>query len=167
MKRAFRIGIVVLLPLITLSLGWGLGMRYAQQQVADTMSQLEFLYQGKTASGTLVHDPEKEVNLALLWGVWRLLQQHYIAPEKLETTTMLFGATSGYTLCEESKTSCRFGFSLSSAKSCSTLCGSHACLAMEDNEAGTTCQQETNMSCGGSPCTCASTLSDGICTCGK
>lgn len=95
MKRAFRIGIVVLLPLITLSLGWGLGMRYAQQQVADTMSQLEFLYQGKTASGTLVHDPEKEVNLALLWGVWRLLQQHYIAPEKLETTNMLFGATSG------------------------------------------------------------------------
>ncbi|MDD5041778.1 MAG: S41 family peptidase [Candidatus Peribacteraceae bacterium] len=95
MKRAFRIGIVVLLPLITLSLGWGLGMRYARQQVADTMSQLEFLYQGKTASGTLVHDPEKEVNLALLWGVWRLLQQHYIAPEKLETTNMLFGATAG------------------------------------------------------------------------
>ncbi|MFH0851699.1 MAG: S41 family peptidase [Candidatus Peregrinibacteria bacterium] len=95
MKRAFRISIVVLLPLITLSLGWGLGTRYAQQQVADMMSQLEFLYQGKTASGILVHDPEKEVNLALLWGVWRLLQQHYIAPEKLETTNMLFGATSG------------------------------------------------------------------------
>ncbi|MFA5272927.1 MAG: S41 family peptidase [Candidatus Peribacter sp.] len=95
MKRAFRIGIVVLLPLITLSLGWGLGTRYARQQVADMMSQLEFLYQGKTSSGTLVHDPEKEVNLALLWGVWRLLQQHYIAPEKLETTNMLFGATAG------------------------------------------------------------------------
>jgi len=95
MKRAFRISVVVLLPLITLSLGWGLGMRYAEQQVAETMSQLEFLYQGKTASGTLVHDPEKEVNLALLWGVWRLLQQHYIAPEKLETTNMLFGATAG------------------------------------------------------------------------
>lgn len=95
MKRAFRIGIVVLLPLMTLSLGWGLGVRYAKQQVAETMSQLEFLYQGKTASGTLVHDPEKEVNLALLWGVWRLLQQHYIAPEKLETTSMLYGATAG------------------------------------------------------------------------
>lgn len=95
MKRFLRISIVVLLPLITLSLGWGLGMRYAEQQVAETMSQLEFLYQGKTASGTLVHDPEKEVNLALLWGVWRLLQQHYIAPEKLETTNMLYGATAG------------------------------------------------------------------------
>ncbi|MFH1443876.1 MAG: S41 family peptidase [Candidatus Peregrinibacteria bacterium] len=95
MKRIFRIGIVILLPLITLSLGWGLGMRYSQQQVAETMSQLEFLYQGKTASGTLVHDPEKEVNLALLWGVWRLLQQHYISPENLNVTNMLFGATSG------------------------------------------------------------------------
>ncbi len=95
MKRIFRIGIVILLPLITLSLGWGLGMRYAKQQVAETMSQLEFLYQGKTASGTLVHDPEKEVNLALLWGVWRLLQQHYISPENLNVTNMLFGATSG------------------------------------------------------------------------
>lgn len=95
MKRAFRIGIIVLLPLITLTLGWGLGARYAQQQVADMMSQLEFLYQGKTASGSLVHDPEKEVNLSLMWGVWRLLQQHYIAPEKLDTTDMLFGATAG------------------------------------------------------------------------
>lgn len=95
MKRFFHIGAIGLLPLMTLLLGWGLGMRYAQQQVADTMSQLEFLYQGKTASGTLVHDPEKEVNLALLWGVWRLLQQHYIAPEKLEVTNMLFGATAG------------------------------------------------------------------------
>lgn len=95
MKRFFRVGIIVLLPLITLTLGWGLGVRYAEQQVAHTMSQLEFLYQGKTASGVLVHDPEKEVNLALLWGVWRLLQQHYIMPEKLEVTKMLFGATAG------------------------------------------------------------------------
>src|SRR3989339_36726 len=95
MKRTLRIGLIVLLPLITLSLGWGLGVRYAERQVADMMSQLEFLYQGKTASGTLVHDPEKEVDLALLWGVWRLLQQHYIAPEKLQTTNMLFGATAG------------------------------------------------------------------------
>lgn len=95
MQRILRIGVVVLLPLITLSLGWGLGMRYAEAQVADMMSQLEFLYQGKTASGALVHDPEKEVNLSLLWGVWRLLQQHYIAPEKLETTNMLYGATAG------------------------------------------------------------------------
>lgn len=95
MKRAFRIGILILLPFITLMLGWKIGTRLEEKRVADTMTELEFLYQGKSGTGMLINDPEKEVNLALLWGVWRLLQQHYIAPEKLQVTQMLYGATSG------------------------------------------------------------------------
>lgn len=95
MGRTLRIGAIILLPLLTLTLGWGLGVRFEQKKVSDTMTEIEFLYQGKTASGSLVHDPEKEVDLALLWGVWRLLQQNFIEPEKLQVTTMLYGATAG------------------------------------------------------------------------
>lgn len=95
MKRFLRIGTLILLPLITLALGWGLGLKFEEKRVADTVSELEFLYTGKTASGALVSDPEKEVNLALLWGVWRLLSQHYIAAEKLQVTPMLYGAVAG------------------------------------------------------------------------
>lgn len=95
MGRTFRIGAIILLPLLTLTLGWGLGARYEQRKVADTMTEIEFLYRGKTASGSLVHDPEKEVDLSLLWGVWRLLQKNYIAPEKLQAPSMLYGAVSG------------------------------------------------------------------------
>jgi len=95
MKNALRIGSTFLLPLLTLSLGWGLGARFEQKKVANAMAKIEFIYQGKTASGSLIHDPEKEVDLSLLWGVWRLLQKNYIAPEKLQVSSMLYGATSG------------------------------------------------------------------------
>lgn len=95
MNRFFRTAVLVALPLLTLALGWQLGMTTERKNVQDTLNQLEFLYTGKTASGSLVHDPEQEVNLSLLWGVWRLLLQHYIAPEKLQTTSLLYGATAG------------------------------------------------------------------------
>lgn len=77
----------------------------------------------------------------------------------------LFGSTAGYALCDETGTSCRFY--VSASKNCTQICGSHACLKAEDNEPGTTCQPETNMSCGGQPCICSSTLGDGICTCAR
>ncbi|MDD5623326.1 MAG: S41 family peptidase [Candidatus Peribacteraceae bacterium] len=95
MKRAVHAGILVLLPIITLLLGWQIGTRIEQQRVQDMVSELEFLYEGKTGSGALVNDPEKEANLALMWGVWRLLIQHYIAPEKLQVMPMIYGATAG------------------------------------------------------------------------
>jgi carboxyl-terminal processing protease len=40
-------------------------------------------------------DPEKEVDIALLWGVWRLLMRHYISPSELKTDEMVYGAVSG------------------------------------------------------------------------
>lgn len=95
MKRFFRVGILVFLPILTLALGWELGITYERKSTQDTIQELEFLYKGKTSSGSLVHDPEREVNLSLMWGVWRLLLQHYIAPEKLQVTPMLYGAVAG------------------------------------------------------------------------
>ena len=53
------------------------------------------LYSGETGSGQIVTDPEKEVDMSLLWGVWRILIKHYIAPDELEATKLLFGAVEG------------------------------------------------------------------------
>ena len=86
MNRFLRTGVLVALPLLTLALGWQLGMTAERKSMQDTLNQLEFLYTGKTASGSMVNDPEQEVNLSLLWGVWRLLLQNYIEPEKIQTT---------------------------------------------------------------------------------
>ena len=76
----------------------------------------------------------------------------------------LFGS---YQLCDETSTSCRIYFSTSPSKSCRTICGTHACLKAEDNDTSNHCAPEQPMACGSGPCTCDSTLGDGICTCSK
>lgn len=95
MSRAVRILTCVLLPLFTLILGWQLGMAMQERELQDIQKNLEILYGGQTASGVVVQDPEKEVNPALMWGVWRLLSKNYIAPEKMKTQEMLYGAVGG------------------------------------------------------------------------
>jgi carboxyl-terminal processing protease len=65
------------------------------RELQEIEKNLEILYGGQTASGALVQDPEKEVNPALMWGVWRLLSKHYIAPENMKTQEMLYGAVGG------------------------------------------------------------------------
>ncbi|TSC97753.1 MAG: Uncharacterized protein Greene101449_1104 [Candidatus Peregrinibacteria bacterium Greene1014_49] len=95
MSSAVRILTCFLLPLFTLVLGWQLGMVMQERELQEIQENLEVLYGGQTASGTVIQDPEKEVNPALMWGVWRLLQKNYIAPEKMKTQEMLFGAVGG------------------------------------------------------------------------
>lgn len=95
MSNATRIAVSVALPLLTLLLGWQLGTRYEQNELQEAAQYLETLYGNGTGSGQVLGDPEEEVDLALLWGVWRLLQQHYIHPARLGTQEMVHGATSG------------------------------------------------------------------------
>ncbi|OGJ59234.1 hypothetical protein A2635_03735, partial [Candidatus Peribacteria bacterium RIFCSPHIGHO2_01_FULL_51_9] len=52
-------------------------------------------YTGGVGSGDLVTDPEHEVDLTLLWSVWKLLLKHYIVPEDVRPTPLLFGAVRG------------------------------------------------------------------------
>ena len=94
MSRFFRNLILVLLPVITLSLGWGLGVRFEQHKLQDKYTQLEDVM-GKSGSGAVATDPEKEVDITLLWSVWRLLINHYIDPGKLQSTPLLYGAVQG------------------------------------------------------------------------
>jgi len=93
--RFLRASTLIILPLLMLLLGWQLGVRYEQRSLEETSRKLEMLYSGAAGSGQLVSDPEKEVDLSLLWGVWRLLLKHYIAPEDLQVTPLVFGAVQG------------------------------------------------------------------------
>jgi|CXWL01.1.fsa_nt_gi carboxyl-terminal processing protease len=46
-------------------------------------------------SGVLLTDPQKEVDISLLWSVWRLLLNNYVHPEEMDTQKMVFGAVRG------------------------------------------------------------------------
>ncbi len=90
-----RRAILVILPLVTFVTGAQLGVQYERQALYEQHARLEqFLapvQDGKIVAG----DPEKEVNIALLWAVWRILIQHYITPNTLDANTLVMGAVSG------------------------------------------------------------------------
>lgn len=84
-----------LLPLVALALGFQIGAGYESRQFSSERARIEELY-ALTGSGHVAQDdPEQEVNLSLLWGTWRLLQRHYVAPEDLKVDPMVYGAVSG------------------------------------------------------------------------
>lgn len=95
MSNPTRIISLVLLPLLTLLVGWQIGVNAQQQDTIEMQRRMEELYSGTSGSGTLLGDPEKEVDLSLLWGVWRLLQSNYIEPGDLQTKEMVMGAVTG------------------------------------------------------------------------
>jgi carboxyl-terminal processing protease len=94
--RFLRLTALVLLPCMTLALGWQLGASYESRQLARERDQLSEAMSLSTGSGhTVRQDPEKEVDLSLLWSVWRLLDARYVDPAKLDTRSMVFGAVGG------------------------------------------------------------------------
>ncbi len=87
---------LVFLPIIALMLGWQLGASYEWHQLESQRHTIENLFTVAAGSGQTVKvDPEKEVDISLLWSVWRLLDRHYVDPSKLDMRTMVFGAVSG------------------------------------------------------------------------
>lgn len=95
MLRFLRLLTIITLPILTLVLGWQLGVSFEQNALREATAKLDVLY-GRAGSGTVLEDPETEADLSLLYGVWRLLLSHYIAPEELTTQKMLFGAVDGF-----------------------------------------------------------------------
>ena len=95
MSRFQRSSALLLLPVLTLALGWQLGARVEQRHLEELQHQLELLYGGNTGSGQTLTDPEKQVDISLLWSVWRMLQNEYITPKDLKPQEMLFGAVRG------------------------------------------------------------------------
>ena len=86
---------LVVLPVLTLFLGIQIGVSHERQQLNSEYALIEEAFEGGTGSGTLIKDPEKEVDISLLWSVWRLLTKNYIHPEDLDVTPMIHGAVTG------------------------------------------------------------------------
>lgn len=95
MKHLAKIFAIGILPLLTLVLGWQLGSVHEERNTLREKSRMDYVYSGGTGSGRIAVNPEEEVDLSLLWSVWRLLGKNYIEPEKLQVQTMLHGIVAG------------------------------------------------------------------------
>jgi carboxyl-terminal processing protease len=76
-------------------LGWQAGVRFEQGKMEELREHLEEVQVGVLGSGATIDDPEQEVDIALLWHVWRLLLRHYIAGDALQARELLYGAIAG------------------------------------------------------------------------
>ncbi len=93
--KILRTLIFGLLPLIALVLGFQIGTSYESHQLSEQRSQIEQLYTLSGSGKTIQTDPEKEVDISLLWGVWRLLSRHYVNPQDMKIDEMVYGAVGG------------------------------------------------------------------------
>lgn len=83
-----RVGI----PVLALVVGLQLGMRYERTPQGAGIGLENVTL---TGTGRVVADPQREVDIGLLWDVWKLLNVHYIEPQRLQPRTMVLGAVQG------------------------------------------------------------------------
>ena len=70
-------------------------MQIERARFTEKLNQFEERF-ALTGSGvTFNSDPEEEVDLSLLWTVWRIMDRHYVDPSAMTIDTMRFGAVSG------------------------------------------------------------------------
>jgi carboxyl-terminal processing protease len=93
--KLLRVLALGLLPVIALALGFQLGANYIEHSLHDEKQRVDALFTLSGSGQVIGGDPEEQVDISLLWSVWRLLQNHYIAPEALTTNTLVYGAVSG------------------------------------------------------------------------
>ena len=93
--RRSRIFFGLFLLLAVLALGWQLGVQMERQSVARQKHELEVRFALAGSGVTFENDPEQEVDLTLLWTVWRLLDQYYVDPDELTIDQLRYGAVAG------------------------------------------------------------------------
>ncbi len=76
------------IPLLTLLLGIQLGAGVEQRLSVNGANP------PATGSG-IVADPQRQADISLLWQVWKLLNSHYIDPQKLQQAPLVYGAVEG------------------------------------------------------------------------
>ncbi|MBI2524060.1 S41 family peptidase [Candidatus Peregrinibacteria bacterium] len=93
MSRTLKILVFVALPALSLLLGVQLGWR--SREALSNGKGPPLIHRTESGGYLTLEDPERDVNIDLLWNVWRLLLSRYIAPEQLQPRTMLIGAIRG------------------------------------------------------------------------
>ena len=91
----------VLAGILLVLLGWQLGAAHEQGRSAGVRvgggEETGLLRPGESSSGVTVHNPQRDVDISLLWEVWEQLNDHYIEPEKLQVSPLVYGAAEGLT----------------------------------------------------------------------
>ena len=81
--------------IIALVLGWQLGIQVERKTTEVKLAEMEAKFALSGSGVTFQNDPEEEVDLSILWTVWRLLDKYYVEPEVLTVDEMRFGAVAG------------------------------------------------------------------------
>ncbi len=94
MSRTLKIVIFVALPALSILLGIQLGWR-SREILSESKGLPPLINHTGSGEYLLLEDPERDVDISLLWNIWRLLLNRYISPEQLQPRTMLIGAIRG------------------------------------------------------------------------
>ncbi|MBT3835463.1 PDZ domain-containing protein [Candidatus Peribacteria bacterium] len=93
MRKRFLSGFIFFI--IALVLGWQLGVQVERKTTEVRLAEMEAKFALSGSGVTFLEDPEEEVDLSIMWTVWRLLDKYYVDPEELSIDQMRFGAVSG------------------------------------------------------------------------
>lgn len=94
MSRTLKIIVLVALPAFSLLLGTQLGW-HSREALSESGDLPPVIHRTESGGYLTLENPEQEVDISILWNVWRLLLDRYIAPEELQPRTMLMGAIRG------------------------------------------------------------------------
>lgn len=94
MSKMLKIIVFATLPAISLVLGAQLGWR-SRELLNEGRGLPPLIHRTESGVYLTLQDPEQDVDISLLWNVWRVLLQRYITPEQLQPRTMLIGAIRG------------------------------------------------------------------------
>ena len=83
--------------ILLLLLGWQLGVAHERNsgRAHANPSVSGLISLGLSASGMTAQNPRRDVDSSLLWEVWDQLNDHYIDPEKVQVTPLMYGAAEG------------------------------------------------------------------------
>lgn len=87
--------LTIALLFFTLLLGWQLGSSAERRKLTSEHNRLQDLFTISGSGSTVLKDPEEEVDITILWSVWRLLLTHYLNIDELDTQKMVYGAVAG------------------------------------------------------------------------
>jgi carboxyl-terminal processing protease len=92
-RRQFLLALF--LCVVALGLGWQLGSQVTRRVYEAEIHAWEERFSLSGSGVTVRENPAKEVDLEILWTVWRLLDKHYVDPQALTVDELRYGAVRG------------------------------------------------------------------------
>ncbi len=93
--KCSRILLRLFIVVVLLGAGWYAGMQVERLRSESEFAAFERHFALSGSGVTFADDPEKEVDMGILWTVWRMIDQYYVDPDALSIDTLRFGAVKG------------------------------------------------------------------------